>query len=576
MTTANGYTASGASPLEKVLAAAERLAPARRSGSGYSTLCPAHNDKDPSLSISEGRNGNVVIYCHAGCEVEDVVTAFDLAMTDLFVESKRTVSVMASPPMRHVETYEYVDERWFPIYEIRRFEPKTFRPYLPNAERPGLNGVRHVLYRLPMMIERAKLGNDIVIVEGEKDVHAMEEKGYFATTNSGGSSGWLDELADPLIGASFVGVIADNDDAGRKWAKLVSDSLKVRAIDHKVYQVPGEVGADITDHFAEGLDLKDLPLLDMDASVLNEESENPFARSLINWPALFSSDRINHDWFCEPILAQGRGHAIYAEAKGGKSFFALPMACHVATGQAWLAMPEQEPRSVLYVDYEMSEADLWERIQKFGFNQESDLSRLHYCLLPSSDGLDTKRGGEELLEMAMDLSVELVVIDTMSRAVEGEENSADTLRNYYKHTGAKLKSHGITVQRLDHTGKDKSRGMRGTSAKADDVDVASCIKRSGVDMVEIVNTHSRIGWMPARTQIMVDEDPQGIMRHRLRLCGEYYAVSEATQSDAALLIQLGCKSDYTNTKVRDLLTDTGEVMSKARSEEALRFIKRPS
>ena len=118
--------------------------------------------------------------------------------------------------------------------------------------------------------------------------------------------------------------------------------------------------------------------------------------------------------------------------------------------------------------------------------------------------------------------------------------------------------------------------MRGTSAKADDVDVASCIKRSGVDMVEIVNTHSRIGWMPARTQIMVDEDPQGIMRHRLRLCGEYYAVSEATQSDAALLIQLGCKSDYTNTKVRDLLTDTGEVMSKARSEEALRFIKRPS
>ena len=48
-------------PIDVVLAAAERLAPVRKSGINWNTNCPAHPDKNPSLSISEGRNGNVVI-----------------------------------------------------------------------------------------------------------------------------------------------------------------------------------------------------------------------------------------------------------------------------------------------------------------------------------------------------------------------------------------------------------------------------------------------------------------------------------------------------------------------------------
>jgi phage/plasmid primase-like uncharacterized protein len=44
----------------------------RRSGDGWSALCPAHSDHKRSLSISE-RNGKVLVFCHAGCEQSEVI-----------------------------------------------------------------------------------------------------------------------------------------------------------------------------------------------------------------------------------------------------------------------------------------------------------------------------------------------------------------------------------------------------------------------------------------------------------------------------------------------------------------------
>ncbi|MGI3782284.1 MAG: hypothetical protein ACRYG2_16100, partial [Janthinobacterium lividum] len=65
---------------------------------------------------------------------------------------------------------------------------------------------------------------------------------------------------------------------------------------------------------------------------------------------------------------------------------------------------------------------------------------------------------------------EVVVIDTVSRAVDGEENSNDTWLQLYRRTGLKLKQAGVAVIRLDHTGKDEAKGTRGGSAKSGDVD----------------------------------------------------------------------------------------------------------
>lgn len=58
---------------------------ARRTGCGrWQARCPAHDDKSPSLSISEGSDGRVLLHCHAGCTVEAMLAALGLAWHDLF------------------------------------------------------------------------------------------------------------------------------------------------------------------------------------------------------------------------------------------------------------------------------------------------------------------------------------------------------------------------------------------------------------------------------------------------------------------------------------------------------------
>ena len=58
---------------------------------------------------------------------------------------------------------------------------------------------------------------------------------------------------------------------------------------------------------------------------------------------------------------------------------------------------------------------------------------------------------------------EVVVIDTTGRAIDGEENSADSYREFARTTGLALKRSNISCIRTDHAGKDggKKQGQRG-------------------------------------------------------------------------------------------------------------------
>ena len=45
---------------------------------------PAHDDRNASLSISEGTDGTVLLKCHAGCETDEVCRALGIKLRDLF------------------------------------------------------------------------------------------------------------------------------------------------------------------------------------------------------------------------------------------------------------------------------------------------------------------------------------------------------------------------------------------------------------------------------------------------------------------------------------------------------------
>jgi AAA domain len=233
--------------------------------------------------------------------------------------------------------------------------------------------------------------------------------------------------------------------------------------------------------------------------------------SPINWGSFWDKDSDLADWAMEPILPAGRCTAIYAGAKIGKSLLALDMAAASATGRSSLGQVAQDPVTVLYVDLEMTDADLRERLSDLGYGPDDDLSRLVYLQLPTLPGLDSDLGGELLVELAQRHAVTVVVIDTMARAVAGEENSADTYRNFYRYTGRRLKQAGIAVLRLDHQGKDAAQGQRGSSAKDDDLDVVFKLTSDGGNNLLLTRTRSRIPWVPAEVTIKRHEEP--LLRH---------------------------------------------------------------
>ena len=65
-----------------------RLGKIRRMGKDrrWMACCPAHGDKNPSLSIRECDDGTVLIHCWTGCSVESILDSVGLTFDDLFPE----------------------------------------------------------------------------------------------------------------------------------------------------------------------------------------------------------------------------------------------------------------------------------------------------------------------------------------------------------------------------------------------------------------------------------------------------------------------------------------------------------
>jgi len=82
---------SGSSKLQELLtiiAHKTNYAP-KRYGNGYMVKCPNHADTRPSLSISEGTDEKVLIYCHAGCTTQEICDAIGVPISYLFPNKKR-------------------------------------------------------------------------------------------------------------------------------------------------------------------------------------------------------------------------------------------------------------------------------------------------------------------------------------------------------------------------------------------------------------------------------------------------------------------------------------------------------
>lgn len=205
--------------------------------------CPFHDDSNPSLAVDEDQQIFVCYGCHAKGSVIDAWALFEgVTVKEAFtqieahlgvkkgpapatrpVQEKPEKATHPSPEKKLVKTYDYRDEDGEVLFQVCRFEPKDFRQRHRegNEWKWGLNGTRRVLYNLPDILSAETA---IYFCEGEKDADLLHGMGLCATTTPMGAGKW-DDSYTAAFKAKTVVILPDNDPAGEKHCKLLTEKL---------------------------------------------------------------------------------------------------------------------------------------------------------------------------------------------------------------------------------------------------------------------------------------------------------------------------------------------------------------
>lgn len=226
-----------------------KIAPHADKGDRFQAYCPAHEDKNASLSVKLTAE-KALLFCHAGCKVDAILKAAGLTYADLFNNGHTPTNI-----------YQYRNLDGSLSHEKLKFKTpngKTFTQRrideLGNIIE-NLEGVQKIPYNFPEVTKAIAQGAPILYCEGEKDADTARLLGFTATT-MGGASDWKDEYKNYFKNACIV-QFPDKDDAGLKLAHNVTESLKTVAKSLKVVIVP--VGKDFTEWVEAGnKDVKEL------------------------------------------------------------------------------------------------------------------------------------------------------------------------------------------------------------------------------------------------------------------------------------------------------------------------------
>jgi hypothetical protein len=297
----------------------------------------------------------------------------------------------------------------------------------------------------------------------------------------------------------------------------------------------------------------------------------PPLNPIIDWHELFAGEDQGEEWIIEPLLPARRMVALYSAPKAGKSLLMLELAVAMARGTKVLGADLDRPYRVLYVDFENDpQGDIRTRLEAMGEAEAGRLGNLCYLTFPSLAKFDTAQGAIDLMRHVEHYECEIVVIDTVSRAVAGEENENDTWLSFYRHTGLSLKRAGIACIRLDHSGKDREKGMRGGSAKYGDVDAVWRLTALNENTIHLECTDNRMP-VPVKSMTLVRQD---FPLSHLPAGDSWQAVADAkTQWADQRLEALGVAPSASVREAGKALREAGDKVENRAVREAVRMRK---
>jgi len=464
----------------------------RIGGNEYRARCPfpGHEDENPSFNFNNqtgqycchgcGRRGDAI---HFYAKINDLNTKRDFPKILNGIASDFNIP-MESTKKRLIRTYDYTDAQGQTLFQVCRFEPKEFKQRQPDGNGGwiwNLKGLSPVLYRLP----EVRKAQEVLIVEGEKDVDNLLALGFTATTCPMGAKKWRPEYNNNLKGKHVV-LIPDNDNEGKEHVALVGASLNGTAASLKLLELPGLPSkGDVSDWIATFAD-KTEAAEKLSVMVENAKPYDPPQRVTLEDAVLDSLDFKALDLpekriFLHPWLTEQSITLISGWRGTGKTWLALGLLQAITTGWPFGPWEVQNTAPCLLVDGEMPTSDLRERLRDIGYTPNPENPLFIYCdSFANSLGLPRAHLAHESWRASMKRilttrKIKVVVLDNIASLASGlDENSKkdwDPINQWL----LELRFAGISTIMLHHVGKEGKQ--RGTSAREDNIDNSLILKR---------------------------------------------------------------------------------------------------
>jgi len=180
--------------------------------------------------------------------------------------------------------------------------------------------------------------------------------------------------------------------------------------------------------------------------------------------------------FVEGLLIGGALSVVFGKPEAGKTFWALDLAMHVASGVRWNDR-EVDRGGVLYLALEGG-TGIDKRICAWNQHHQTGGVEIPAAVVKAPLNLWSSEGQyEDVIATAkqmlldMGLAVRLIVVDTLARALAGgNESASEDMGGLIAVADAIRAETGAHIMFIHHPGKDSSRGARGWSGLLGAVD----------------------------------------------------------------------------------------------------------
>ncbi len=317
-----------------------------RNGSSWMALCPAHDDRNPSLSISEGEAGKVLLHCFAGCPTEDVANALGLSMTGLFEErpephrTTKQPGPIDSPVEKDFASFctrRGLERPWLEKYFGVKGNTLNGRPCLRYPTTTGIDRVKYLDGKKPKYGWAEKGGKSyaygldaalkcesdtLFLVNGEPSVWACVQEHVpavcFLGENATPNDGTLNTLKESRF--NRYAIVYDRDAAGKKGAQKVHDVMTKAGLDAVILELPSSVGP--------SGDVDNLHRLHDDklGAMLSDLPE-PFGAATRK---LSDIEPEEVTWLWEPYIPNGKVTLLQGDPGSGKTFAALELCARLS------------------------------------------------------------------------------------------------------------------------------------------------------------------------------------------------------------------------------------------------------